>query len=81
MPGVCVRASPGAAKLFVREKIFLPDRESNPGLPCDRRRSSPLDYQGIRIGLPAEGETQATGRKKEWATQLVGFEPTLPEGN
>ena len=30
-----------------REKIFLPDRESNPGLPRDRRRSSPLDYRGI----------------------------------
>ena len=28
-------------------KKFLPDRESNPGLPRDRRRSSPLDYRGI----------------------------------
>ena len=27
--------------------MFLPDRESNPGLPRDRRRSSPLDYRGI----------------------------------
>ena len=26
---------------------FPPDRESNPGLPRDRRRSSPLDYRGI----------------------------------
>ena len=30
-----------------RRKVFLPDRESNPGLPRDRRRSSPLDYRGI----------------------------------
>ena len=28
-------------------KSVLPDRESNPGLPRDRRRSSPLDYRGI----------------------------------
>ena len=28
-------------------KSFLPDRESNPGLPRDRRRSSPLDYRGL----------------------------------
>ena len=30
-----------------RRKSFLPDRESNPGLPRDRRRSSPLDYRGL----------------------------------
>ena len=30
-------------------KSFLPDRESNPGLPRDRRRSSPLDYRGLVI--------------------------------
>ena len=29
------------------EKVVLPDRESNPGLPRDRRRSSPLDYRGL----------------------------------
>ena len=28
-------------------KNILPDRESNPGLPRDRRRSSPLDYRGL----------------------------------
>ena len=28
-------------------KMFLPDRESNPGLPRDRRRSLPLDYRGL----------------------------------
>ena len=31
---------------FVKGYV-LPDRESNPGLPRDRRRSSPLDYRGI----------------------------------
>ena len=31
-------------------KMFLPDRESNPGLPRDRRRSSPLDYRGQTYG-------------------------------
>ena len=30
-----------------KKKWFLPDRESNPGLPRDRRRSSPLDYRGL----------------------------------
>ena len=30
-----------------RKKFILPDRESNPGLPRDRRRSSPLDYRGL----------------------------------
>ena len=30
-------------------KIILPDRESNPGLPRDRRRSSPLDYRGLLV--------------------------------
>ena len=29
------------------QKTILPDRESNPGLPRDRRRSSPLDYRGF----------------------------------
>ena len=31
----------------LRGKKCLPDRESNPGLPRDRRRSSPLDYRGL----------------------------------
>ena len=30
----------------IMPKKVLPDRESNPGLPRDRRRSSPLDYRG-----------------------------------
>ncbi len=34
-------------KFYNNDKISLPDRESNPGLPRDRRRSSPLDYRGI----------------------------------
>ena len=45
---------PVGAKLFLsrwtilgERKNFLPDRESNPGLPRDRRRSSPLDYRGL----------------------------------
>ena len=33
------------------QKTILPDRESNPGLPRDRRRSSPLDYRGFTRGL------------------------------
>ena len=48
----------GANKIFAKEinillvcqkcgKNFLPDRESNPGLPRDRRRSLPLDYRGF----------------------------------
>ena len=54
MPGLWVRASPGARLFFglcyrVMLKYFLPDRESNPGLPRDRRRSSPLDYRGHDI--------------------------------
>ena len=30
-------------------KKFLPDRESNPGLPRDRRGYSPLYYRGMKI--------------------------------
>ena len=37
-------------------KKFLPDRESNPGLPRDRRRSSPLDYRGL-VKAPAAKKT------------------------
>ena len=51
MPGLWVRASPGASYFWIFSlkeiKMFLPDRESNPGLPRDRRRSSPLDYRGL----------------------------------
>ena len=35
-------------------KKELPDRESNPGLPRDRRRYSPLYYRGIGIGSAAD---------------------------
>ena len=38
---------PELKKYFWPKKSFLPDRESNPGLPRDRRRSSPLDYRGL----------------------------------
>ena len=51
MPGLWVRASPGASYFWIFSlkeiKMFPPDRESNPGLPRDRRRSSPLDYRGL----------------------------------
>ena len=53
MPGLWVRASPGASYFWIFSlkeiKMFLPDRESNPGLPRDRRRSSPLDYRGLLV--------------------------------
>ena len=32
-------------------KILLPDRESNPGLPHDRRRYSPLYYRGLHTNI------------------------------
>ena len=38
-------------KYFWPKKSFLPDRESNPGLPRDRRRSLPLDYRGLDSNL------------------------------
>ena len=39
------------------QKVVLPDRESNPGLPRDRRRSSPLDYRGF-----IDGEEEIVGQ-------------------
>ena len=36
---------------YNKKRYSLPDRESNPGLPRDRRRSSPLDYRGIVANL------------------------------
>ena len=39
------------------QKVVLPDRESNPGLPRDRRRSSPLDYRGF-----IDGEDEIVGQ-------------------
>ena len=47
--GVRAHAHGYFLKMFSKsgKKMFLPDRESNPGLPRDRRRSSPLDYRGI----------------------------------
>ena len=71
---------------LLRKKIFLPDRESNPGLPRDRRRSSPLDYRGIGGCWPRTAPEELIivthqCHPKKSLTQLVGFEPTLPEGN
>ena len=40
------------------KKIILPDRESNPGLPRDRRRSSPLDYRGCDVGSFTKKQTR-----------------------
>ena len=55
----------------------LPDRESNPGLPRDRRRSSPLDYRGIdtciRHGTGSETKTQK-GKTRQKLLR-AGFEP------
>ena len=31
------------------QKLYLPDGESNPGLPRDRRGSLPLDYRGLVV--------------------------------
>ena len=47
--GVRAHAHGYFLKMFSKSggKKFLPDRESNPDLPRDRRRSSPLDYRGI----------------------------------
>ena len=39
----------GFVKIKYGEKVFLSDRESNPGLPRDRRRSLPLDYRGLVV--------------------------------
>ena len=71
---------------LLRKKIFLPDRESNPGLPRDRRRSSPLDYRGIGGCWPRTAPEELITvthqhHSKKSLSQLVGFEPTLPEGN
>ena len=35
------------SQAVLSKSCILPDRESNPGLPRDRRRSSPLDYRGM----------------------------------
>ena len=47
-----------------KEKIYLPDRESNPGLPRDRRRSSPLDYRGIGGCWPRKAVEEMTMSSK-----------------
>ena len=46
---------PGPGQIF---KNILPDRESNPGLPRDRRRSSPLDYRGCDVGSFTKKQTR-----------------------
>ena len=51
---------PELKKYFWPKKSFLPDRESNPGLPRDRRRSSPLDYRGL------DADTDAKKRPAEY---------------
>ena len=43
----CINIAWAVVKIV--EKVFLPDRESNPGLPRDRRRSLPLDYRGFVV--------------------------------
>ena len=57
-------------------KNFLPDRESNPGLPRDRRRSSPLDYRGIDTKVSEETEDKngcSTSNGQKFLR--AGFEP------
>ena len=53
---------------MLAKKNVLPDRESNPGLPRDRRRSSPLDYRGFDgkendKGVSDKFQTYAPGQK------------------
>ena len=45
--------------------MLLPDRESNPGLPRDRRRSSPLDYRGLDRSHTANRTTSSTPDKSK----------------
>ena len=45
--------------------MLLPDRESNPGLPRDRRRSSPLDYRGLDRSPIANRSTTSTPDKSK----------------
>ena len=45
--------------------MLLPDRESNPGLPRDRRRSSPLDYRGLDRSPTANRSTSSTPDKSK----------------
>ena len=46
-------------------KSELPDRESNPGLPRDRRRSSPLDHRGLDRSPIANRSTTSTPDKSK----------------
>ncbi len=39
-----------------RPKKKFPDRESNPGLSCDRRRYLPLYYRGLHYKQPVNAE-------------------------
>ncbi len=43
-------------KMKARPKKKLPDRESNPGLPRDRRRYLPLYYRGPHYKQPVNAE-------------------------
>ena len=61
------------------KKLSLPDRESNPGLPRDRRRSSPLDYRGILINQPLSSHyvriTLIGDLNKRWERPSRGSNP------
>ena len=64
---------------FFSRKSILPDRESNPGLPRDRRRSSPLDYRGIVVNIllskPADACEAFYFPQKKKNLPRAGFEP------
>ena len=47
-------------KKITEKKKELPDRESNPGLPRDRRRYSPLYYRG-----PVVAQSPSTDKKQK----------------
>ena len=64
--------------LITGGKNFLPDRESNPGLPRDRRRSSPLDYRGLCYQSRSFKLWYEMKQKKKIKPQIIlraGFEP------
>ena len=64
--------------LITGVKNFLPDRESNPGLPRDRRRSSPLDYRGLCYQSRSFKLWYEMKQKKKTKPQIIlraGFEP------
>ena len=68
---------PELKKYFWPKKSFLPDRESNPGLPRDRRRSSPLDYRGLLVRQETESSVHTCTRREGSRTKTSSFEPDL----